>query len=35
LLITLFSRGGVWGQICRYVDAPLFPIGRKLIRSKG
>jgi branched-chain amino acid transport system permease protein len=35
LLIALFSRGGIWGQICRYVDAPLFPIGRKLIRSKS
>lgn len=33
LMMVLFSRGGIWGQICRFVDAPLFPIGRKLIRS--
>ena len=35
LLTALYSRGGVWGQICRFVDAPWFPIGRKLIRFKA
>jgi branched-chain amino acid transport system permease protein len=33
VLIALYARTGVWGLICRVVDAPWFPIGRKLIRS--
>jgi branched-chain amino acid transport system permease protein len=32
VLIALYARTGVWGLICRVVDAPWFPIGRKLVR---
>ena len=34
LLIALYARGGIWGYFARVVDAPWFPIGRKLIRLK-
>jgi branched-chain amino acid transport system permease protein len=33
VLVALYARGGVWGLICRFVDAPWFPIGRRLVRS--
>ncbi len=33
VLIALYARTGVWGLICRVVDAPWFPIGRKLARA--
>jgi branched-chain amino acid transport system permease protein len=33
VLVALYARGGVWGLICRFIDAPWFPIGRKLVRS--
>ena len=32
VLIALYARAGIWGLICRTVDAPWFPIGRKLVR---
>lgn len=32
VLIALYARAGIWGLICRAVDAPWFPIGRKLVR---
>lgn len=34
MMMALFSPGGVWGQLRRFLSAPLFPIGRSLIRSK-
>ena len=33
VLIALYARVGVWGLICKVVDAPWFPIGRKLARA--
>jgi branched-chain amino acid transport system permease protein len=33
VLVALYARGGVWGLICRFSDAPWFPVGRKLVRS--
>lgn len=33
LLMALYGRGGLWGQFSRRVDAPWFPVGRKLIRQ--
>lgn len=35
LLVALFARGGVWGLICKLVDAPWFPIRRTLLTSEG
>jgi branched-chain amino acid transport system permease protein len=35
LVMALFARGGVWGMICRVVDAPWFPIRRMLLNDKG
>lgn len=32
LFMALYARGGIWGLINKGVDAPWFPIGRKLIR---
>jgi branched-chain amino acid transport system permease protein len=34
LLIALYARGGIWGQVVKVVDAPWFPIRRQLIRLK-
>jgi branched-chain amino acid transport system permease protein len=31
LLMALYARGGIWGLICKVVDAPWFPIRRTLI----
>jgi branched-chain amino acid transport system permease protein len=31
LVMALYVRGGVWGLICRVVDAPWFPIRRTLL----
>jgi branched-chain amino acid transport system permease protein len=31
LFIALFARGGVWGLICKVIDAPWFPTRRKLV----
>lgn len=33
VMMALFARGGIWGIFSKYVDAPWFPIGRKLIRK--
>ena len=35
VVIALYARGGVWGLVCRFRDAPWFPIGRRLVRSPG
>jgi branched-chain amino acid transport system permease protein len=35
LVMALFARGGVWGMICRVMDAPWFPIRRTLLNDKG
>jgi branched-chain amino acid transport system permease protein len=34
LFMALFARGGVWGLICRVVDAPLFPTRRMLMDDR-
>jgi branched-chain amino acid transport system permease protein len=31
LLTALYARGGVWGMVRRFADAPWFPTGRKLV----
>lgn len=33
LLMALYARGGIWGQFAKRVDAPWFPVGRKLLRA--
>jgi branched-chain amino acid transport system permease protein len=33
VLVALYARGGAWGLICRFGDAPWFPVGRRLVRS--
>ena len=33
VLVALYARGGAWGLIWRFGDAPWFPVGRKLVRS--
>jgi branched-chain amino acid transport system permease protein len=33
LFIALFARGGVWGLICKIVDAPWFPTRRVLLED--
>lgn len=34
LFMALFARGGVWGLICRLVDAPWFPTRRTLMEDR-
>lgn len=34
LFMALFARGGVWGLICRVVDAPWFPTRRRLMEDR-
>lgn len=34
LFMALFARGGVWGLICRLVDAPWFPTRRILLEDR-
>lgn len=34
LFMALFARGGVWGLICRVVDAPWFPTRRTLLEER-
>jgi branched-chain amino acid transport system permease protein len=31
LLVALYARGGIWGQISKMVDAPWFPTRRRLL----
>jgi branched-chain amino acid transport system permease protein len=33
LFIALFARGGIWGLICKVIDAPLFPTRRTLVED--
>lgn len=35
LFMALFARGGLWGLICKVVDAPWFPTRRTLIGTRG
>lgn len=35
LFMALFARGGIWGLICKVVDAPWFPTRRTLLATKG
>jgi branched-chain amino acid transport system permease protein len=34
LFVALFARGGLWGLICRVVDAPWFPTRRMLMEDQ-
>ena len=34
LFMALFARGGIWGLICKVVDAPWFPTRRVLLEDK-
>ena len=34
LFMALFARGGVWGLICKVVDAPWFPTRRVLLEDR-
>jgi branched-chain amino acid transport system permease protein len=34
LTMALFARGGVWGLICKVVDAPWFPTRRTLLEDR-
>lgn len=34
LFMALFARGGVWGLVCRVVDAPWFPMRRTLLEDE-
>lgn len=34
LFMALFARGGIWGLICKVVDAPWFPTRRTLLEDK-
>ncbi|MGO7335647.1 branched-chain amino acid ABC transporter permease [Rhizobium leguminosarum] len=34
LFMALFARGGIWGLICKVVDAPWFPTRRLLLEDK-
>jgi branched-chain amino acid transport system permease protein len=34
LFVALFARGGIWGLICRLVDAPWFPTRRTLVEDR-
>jgi branched-chain amino acid transport system permease protein len=31
LFMALFAKGGIWGMICKVIDAPWFPTRRKLL----
>ena len=33
LFMALFARGGIWGLICKVVDAPWFPTRRTLLED--
>jgi branched-chain amino acid transport system permease protein len=33
LCMALFARGGIWGLICKVVDAPWFPTRRRLVED--
>ncbi len=35
LFMALFARGGIWGLICKVVDAPWFPTRRILLEDKS
>ncbi|WP_311043793.1 MULTISPECIES: branched-chain amino acid ABC transporter permease [unclassified Rhizobium] len=34
LFMALFARGGIWGLICKVVDAPWFPTRRRLMEDR-
>ena len=34
LVMALFARGGIWGLICKVVDAPWFPTRRTLLEDR-
>jgi branched-chain amino acid transport system permease protein len=34
LFIALFARGGIWGLICKVIDAPWFPTRRTLLEDR-
>jgi branched-chain amino acid transport system permease protein len=34
LFMALFARGGIWGLICKVVDAPWFPTKRTLLEDR-
>jgi branched-chain amino acid transport system permease protein len=34
LFVALFARGGVWGLICKVIDAPWFPTRRTLLEDR-
>lgn len=34
LFMALFAKGGIWGMICKFVDAPWFPTRRKLLEEQ-
>ena len=34
LTMALFARGGIWGLICKVVDAPWFPTRRTLLEDR-
>lgn len=34
LFMALFARGGVWGLICKVIDAPWFPTQRRLLEER-
>lgn len=34
LFMALFARGGIWGLICKVVDAPWFPTRRRLMEER-
>jgi branched-chain amino acid transport system permease protein len=33
LFMALFAKGGIWGMICKVIDAPWFPTRRKLLEG--
>jgi branched-chain amino acid transport system permease protein len=35
MAMALFARGGVWGLLTRLIDAPWFPVRRRLVRVQG
>lgn len=34
LMVALYARTGVWGLICKRLDAPWFPIRRILLEDR-
>jgi branched-chain amino acid transport system permease protein len=34
LFMALFARGGIWGLICKVIDAPWFPTRRTLLEDR-